>query len=96
MASFYMDSPALSWYQWMFRNGFFSSWPAMLQDLESHFALSFYDDPQGALFKLQQYGTVNEYLTEFERLANCIVGLARSCVLSCFVSGLLSELRREV
>ncbi|XP_006596879.1 uncharacterized protein [Glycine max] len=80
MASFYMDSPALSWYQWMFRNGFFSSWPAMLQDLESHFALSFYDDPQGALFKLQQYGTVNEYLTEFERLANCIVGLARSCV----------------
>lgn len=30
IASFYMDGPTLSWYQWMHRNGFFSSWPAML------------------------------------------------------------------
>ncbi|KAL5173604.1 hypothetical protein HKD37_16G046122 [Glycine soja] len=40
---------------------------AMLQALESRFAPSFYDDPQGALFKLQQTGTVSEYLTDFER-----------------------------
>ena len=35
VASFYMEGPALSWYQWMCRNGFFPSWPAMLQALES-------------------------------------------------------------
>ena len=90
------NGPTLSWYRWMFQNGFFPSWPAMLQAFESRFTPSFYDDPQGALFKLQQTGTVSEYLTEFERLANRIVGLAPSCLLNYFVSGLLPELRREV
>lgn len=55
-----------------------------------------YEDPQGALFKLQQTGIVSEYLTQFERLANRIVGLPPSVLLSCFVSGLLLKLRREV
>lgn len=96
VAAFYMDGPALSWYQWMARNGFFPSWPAMLQALESRFAPSYYDDPQGALFKLQQTGTVSEYLTDFERLANRTIGLPPSCLLNCFVSGLTPELRREV
>ena len=68
----------------------------MLQALESRFAISFYDDPQGALFKLQHTGSVSEYLTKIERLANQIVGLAPSFLLSCFVSRLILELRREV
>ena len=96
VVSFYMDGPALSWYQWMMRNGFLNSWPAMLQALESRFAPSFYDDPHGALFKLFQHGSVNDYLTEFERLANRTVGLAPPYILSCFISGLHPELRREV
>lgn len=96
IAAFYMDGPALSWFQWMSRNGYFPSWPAMLQALESRFAPSYYDDPQGTLFKLRQTGTVTEYLTEFESLANRTFGLTPSCLLSCFVSGLILELRREV
>lgn len=96
MASFYMDGPAHSWYQWMTHNGFISSWSALLQALESRFAPTFYDDPQGTLFKLQQRGSVNEYLTEFERLANRIIGLAPPALLNCFISGLHPELRREV
>lgn len=48
----------------------------MLQALESRFAPSFYDDPQGALFKLQQTSTVSAYLADFERLANRTVGIA--------------------
>lgn len=47
VASFYMDGPALSWYQWMTRNRFISSWSALLQALESRFAPTFYEDPQG-------------------------------------------------
>lgn len=70
VASFYMDGPALSWYQWMFCNGLITSWQGLFQALEIRFAPSFYDDPKGALFKLTQKGSVNEYLTDFERLAN--------------------------
>lgn len=70
VATFYMDGPSLPWYQWMSRNDYFLSWSTMLQALESRFAPSFYEDPQGALFELQQTGTVTEYLMEFEHLAN--------------------------
>lgn len=91
-----MDGPALSWYQWMTCNGFISSWSALLEALESRFAPTFYDDPHGALFKLLQRGSMNEYLTKFKRLANRIVGLAPPALLSCFISGLHPELRREV
>lgn len=91
-----MDGPTLSWYQWMTRNGFITSWPALLQALESRFAPTFYDDPHGALFKLQHKGSMNEYLSEFERLANRSVGLAPLALLSFFISGLYSELRKEV
>lgn len=68
----------------------------MLQALESRFAPSYYDDPHGALFKLLQRGIVNDYLTDFERLANRVVGLAPLFLLSCFISGLNSELRHKV
>ena len=59
----------------MFSNGLITSWEGFLQALESRFTPTFYEDPKGALFKLTQHGTVNEYLTQFERLANRVVGL---------------------
>lgn len=48
----------------------------MLQALESQFAPTFYESPHGALFKLQQKGSVNDYLIEFKGFTNQIVGLA--------------------
>ncbi|GAU40605.1 hypothetical protein TSUD_28110 [Trifolium subterraneum] len=96
VASFYMDGPALSWYQWMFRNGLITTWFALLQAIETRFAPSYYDDPSQALFKLTQRGPLNQYLTEFERVANRIVGLPQPFLLSCFISGLSPEIRREV
>jgi len=57
----------------------------MLQVFESRFVPFFYNDPHGALFKLQQKGTVNDYLSKFERLANRAVGLAQPFILSCFI-----------
>lgn len=92
IASFYMDGPALSWYQWMYRNDFITSWAALLQALETRFVPTYYDDPKGTLFKLTHTGTVNEYLHEFERLANRIIGFPSSCLLSCFISGLAPKL----
>lgn len=35
VAYFYLDGAALSWYQWMFRNGLIASWSGFLQALES-------------------------------------------------------------
>ena len=96
VASFYLDGAALSWFQWMYRNGFITTWQALLHAIETRLAPSIYDDPRGALFKLVQRGSVTEYMTEFERLANRIVGLSLSDLLSCFISGLNPEIRREV
>jgi hypothetical protein len=96
VASFYMEGQALSWFQWLHSNNLITTWPGFLQALETRFAPSYYDDPVSALFKLQQRSTVNTYLTEFERLANRIVGLPQPFLLSCFISGLSPEIRREV
>ncbi|GAU38891.1 hypothetical protein TSUD_67540 [Trifolium subterraneum] len=96
VASFYMDGPALTWYQYMSRNGLIHSWFGLLQALEARFAPSYYDNPSQALFKLTQRGSLNQYLNEFERLANRIIGLPQPFILNCFISGLSPEIRREV
>ena len=43
-----------------------------------------------------QKGSVVAYLAEFEDLANRVVDVPPPFLLSCFVSGLLPEIRREV
>ena len=96
IASFYMDGRALAWFQWMTSNGQFTSWPIFLQALQSRFAPSPYEDPTGALFKLTKKGTVSAYFSEFEDLANRVVGLPSHFLLSCFVSGQSPKIRREV
>lgn len=96
IASFYMEGDALSWYQWMYSIGQLLSWATFLHALELRFAPSKYEDPQGALFKLCQTSTVRAYQAEFESLANRIMGLPPQFYLSCFVSGMKPEIRREV
>jgi hypothetical protein len=55
-----------------------------------------YEDPKGALFKLCQTTTVREYQKAFESLANRITKLPPQFYLSCFISGLRADIRREV
>ena len=80
----------------MTSNGQFTSWPVFLQALQTRFAPSQYEDPTGALCKLMHKGLVATYLAKFEDLANRVVDVPPLFLLSCFVSGLLSEIRREV
>lgn len=96
IALFYMEGRALAWYQWMSSNAQFTSWSAFLQALQTRFAPSQYEDPTGALFKLTQKGSVQQYLNEFQDLANRVIGLPPAFLLSCFISGLAPEIRREV
>ena len=68
----------------------------MLKALELRFAPTYHDDPSNALFKFQQHGSVNDYLSEFKHFANRIFGLTLSFLLCCFISGLTPDLHREV
>ncbi|WVZ00696.1 hypothetical protein V8G54_026765 [Vigna mungo] len=96
VASFYLDGAALAWFQWMYRNGQILSWLHLLQALEARFAPTAFEDPRGKLFKLSQTSSVSSYLTEFESTANRVTGLSPPFLLSCFLSGLRPEIRREV
>ena len=48
------------------------------------------------LCKLTQQSSVTVYLSEFEALANRVVGLPVPFVLSCFIPGLSPAVRQEV
>jgi len=91
-----MEGPALAWFQWMTRNHQLTTWASFLQAIEARFVQSPYEDPTGILFKLNQIGTVSEYLNQFEVLANRIVGLQPPLLLSCFVFELHPDIHREV
>ena len=96
IAAFYMEGRALSWFQLMSANAQFTSWPAFIQALQTRFAPSQYEDPIGTLCKLMQKGTVAAYLSEFEDIANRIVGIPPAFLLGCFISGLTPEICRDV
>ena len=91
-----MEGPALACFQWMQCKAQLSSWPTFLHAIHSHFASSTYEDPTSLLCKLHQRSSVSAYLSEFESLANRIVGLPTPFMLSCFISGLSPVIRREV
>ena len=91
-----MEGRALAWFQWMNTTEQFPSWPAFLNALRTRFAPSQFDDPSGALSKLTQTGTMAQYLSDFEDLANRTAGLPSTFLLSCFISGLTPKIRREV
>lgn len=96
VASFYLDGPILNWFQWMFYNDQLPSWSGFLQALEMCFVPSFYENPRDTLFKLTQQGSINAYLSEFEALANRVVGLPLPLLLSCFISNMSTDIRWEV
>ena len=72
----------------MTSNGQFTSWPTRFT--------SEYEDPTGALCKLTQKGSVVAYQSEFEDLANRVMGGLPLFLLSCFVSDLTPKIRHEV
>ncbi|KAL0297637.1 UNVERIFIED_CONTAM: hypothetical protein Sradi_6815800 [Sesamum radiatum] len=55
------DGEALSWFKWMFTNQQLSTWDAFLRSLELRFDPSSYANPQAALFKLWQRGSVFDF-----------------------------------
>lgn len=85
IASFYLDGPTLKWYQWMYNNNQLTPWKNFLHALRIRFAPSQFEDPQGALFKLQQTSTVRDYQTQFEILSDRVIVLSHTFLLSYFI-----------
>ena len=55
-----------------------------------------YEDYRGALSKLQQTASVVDYQTKFKDLSTKVHGLSKQLLISFFISGLKSELKREL
>ncbi|GKE42068.1 class II heat shock protein, partial [Tanacetum coccineum] len=60
------------------------------------FGLSKYKDPKGALSKLLQLGTLEDYQQEFEKLMNRVTDIPDSLLISFNISGLKLNLQHEL
>ncbi|XP_072066649.1 uncharacterized protein [Arachis hypogaea] len=74
----------------------FRSWNQLKRAIELKFGPSLYESPRKLLFKLQQLGMVSDYYSEFIALANRTQIDPPDALEDCFISGLKSDIRREV
>lgn len=96
IVSFYMEGRAAAWFQWMKANNLLTTWPNFLSSLKDRFGSSMFEDPQGALSKLTQTGLVANFQSAFEELMNCIYDISEPLLISFFITGLKSDIRREL
>ncbi|XP_061340529.1 uncharacterized protein LOC133287007 [Gastrolobium bilobum] len=96
LTSFHMDGSAEEWYHWMDRNGRLRTWDQFVGALRARFGPSRYRDLRGELGRLTQVTTVADYQSQFEKLANQVMGIDDVSLQSYFESGLKSEIRKEV
>ncbi|GKC89011.1 ty3-gypsy retrotransposon protein [Tanacetum coccineum] len=61
IVGFNHEGAAAEWFRWMSRNGLITDWERFKESVMNRFWLSKYEDPQGALSKLLQLGTVDAY-----------------------------------
>nr|GEW31144.1 hypothetical protein [Tanacetum cinerariifolium] len=87
---------AAEWFQWMSRNGLITYWERFKESVMNHFGPSKYEDPQGALLKLLQLGTVEEYQGEFEKVMYRVMDIPDSLFIPYYIYGLKLHLQREL
>jgi len=91
-----MEGDARPWFQMLqWSNLLLDCW-ALTQAMEAHFGLSPLDSPRAALFKLVQIESVYQYYHQFSALANHMEDLPDTALLDYFISGLKSDIKREV
>nr|GEX81733.1 ATP-dependent DNA helicase RecG [Tanacetum cinerariifolium] len=79
----------------MTRNGLITTWARFEESVRNFFGPSEYEDPNGALSKLLQLGTVKDYQREFKKLMNRATDIPDSLPISFYISGLKLHLQRE-
>jgi len=75
ISSFHMEGKALIWFQELRKSSSLTTWIEFLNALRIRFGRGSYDDPMESLVSLKQTGSVEEYKSQFELLANRVVGL---------------------
>ncbi|GJZ97330.1 retrotransposon-related protein [Tanacetum coccineum] len=68
----------------------------LLLNIPADQRLRIYEDPQGALSKLLQLGTVEDYQREFEKLVNRVTDTPELLLFFFYISGLKLNLQREL
>ncbi|XP_059456434.1 uncharacterized protein LOC132186472 [Corylus avellana] len=96
ITAFHMEGKALSWFQALRNTNNLSSWNDFLIAIQVRFGKGAYDDPMETLSKLKQVGSLEEYKTQFEILANRVLLLIDSHKLSMFLGGLRDDIRLPV
>ncbi|GJS31644.1 ty3-gypsy retrotransposon protein [Tanacetum coccineum] len=96
IVGFNLEGGAAELFQWKSRNGMIIDWEWFKEIVMNRFGPSKYEDPQGALSKLLQLGTVEEYQGEFEKLMNRVTDIPETLLISFYISGLKLHLQREL
>ncbi|KAF5480102.1 hypothetical protein F2P56_000872 [Juglans regia] len=96
LVSFHMVGKALIWFQGLDESGLLGEWEEFVNALLIRFGPCSLEDPLEQLIRLRQEGTVEEYKSEFELIANRLRRLSKMDKLSCFVSGLKDDIRLTV
>jgi len=87
IAAMHFEKEVVPWFQMLQRLSTTRSWHDLTRAL---------DCPMTELFKLQQTSTVSDYYLKFMSLANRSMGLSDEALLNCFLSGLHTEIKRDV
>ena len=93
---FSLEGADAEWFRWMSRNKLITTWENFLESVQYRFGPCKYEDPQGALSKLLQKGTVAQYQSDFEKLMNRVTDISESLLISFYISGLKPTLQREL
>ena len=96
VVGFNLEGDAAEWFRWMTRNKLITTWDGFLESVRNRFGPCKYEDPQGALSKLLQKGTVAQYQSDFEKLMNRVTDISESLLISFYISGLKPMLQREL
>lgn len=80
----------------MKKSGASTEWNDLVCALEVRFGPTKFEDLTTALSKLQQVSSVQDYLAQFEALANRTKNLNEAFMISCFVGGLKEDIRLDV
>jgi len=95
VGSMYLVNARWQWWEWhQCCNGSFLTWATFKKALTKHFDQE--SSFLGRLTKLQQTGTMDEYVTAFEALAFRTRDLSDAFYTKCFISGLKEAIQANV
>ena len=86
LSSFHLEHESLQWFRWYIKAHEEPKWADFFQHLLQRFGHISFDEFTRELTKIRQTGTVREYQTNFEKLANHTEGFSNAFYKSCFIS----------